>query len=391
MPETEKTNLEDLNPELAASIQSATEETGAQETQETEAPKNAILDADPLKEEAAKGEAPKEEPAKSEINWTEHFGDEYSEPTKIKEAIEKSKRYNPELEKEVDLLKKTKQELQQDLETYKQFEVTDENLFRLNKIKKDDPAKFDLFSKLIYGGLSPQDILKTSLKQKRPTLDADEYLQTKYNDLLSEDADPESIEYKRAKQQLDIDAFDASAEMLKEFNGIEIPKTLSSDEREKLITQKEADKAKAEMDLATSWQPSFQKLRKDKIKIDVKIKDKETGVDKTFMEIADIPDDMFQKTLGGVANYVLDNKMQMNPEADQIVSGMVRDTYILQNFPSIVSSIVEKTLADKEAGLVKDIYNPSKETNNDVPDKDTKNLSPEGELEAHMDKLHGIK
>ena len=226
----------------------------------------------------------------------------------------------------------------------------DEDLFRLNVIKKDKPEEVAGIANLLFGQpdsmqLLVADLMATDEYYKDKPEEAKEEIMQRYEDAFitideeDEDADALTKAKNRATRNMQSEAQKAKQRRIEEFRKIEVPK------REVKPVKTEQEVAD---DMVKTWKPTFDKLKTDGV-ASIKVAE---GFDYKVSE----PEQ--KKILETAANLVLSGSIPQGENAYETLRQTVENYYFLQNKDAILKSYREQIeTATREAAL-KEQHNP---------------------------------
>jgi len=259
------------------------------------------------------------------------------------------------------------QELNQQLEAATKSTIDDPALYRLNKIKKDDPDNFKLFSKILLGSddLDHVDIVRQKLISENPgwenDIDAvnafieDEYGLSQPLPRKPDTDDPDELQayeekLARAKRQmtsakmkLQKDANSFISTLKQKADGIELPERLTPEQR------KEKEEARM-TELKNKWGGYTEKVLESFKQFPVTVNNAE-GKPEIFAHI-DVPKEFLESSKESLYNTLIN--ADADPEqAKQIAFTHVVGQFLMHNQPLINGAILSKAKEMTEEELAK--------------------------------------
>ena len=265
------------------------------------------------------------------------------------------------------------------------FKISDETLYKLDKLSVENKDDFQVAAKLLYGNPNPIDVLKIKHKREHPQLtdeQIEEYINDKYDveipsELVGDEYTEDEIntrkkQIEKAKRkasiqntQITIDSADAKKELVKILDKYELPKTLTEEEKTNLANQKqEEEKAKTQA-FVDSWKPVFKDVSKEIGTFKVNIKGEKEDTEKHFMDI-EIPKEEQQKYLEQAADYILNSRVDVKPDSSEQIREFIFNRYVNDNKSRVFYEIGEQARKLNDEEWKKQIDNPSGTQNKDV-------------------------
>jgi len=294
------------------------------------------------------------------------FGEEYDSPDKIKTALDSYSGLKKEKEEWGNQSTKWNDEklkLEKELKENKS-NIDDPILYRLNKIKKDNPDDYDLYKGIVLtDNVNALKAMTTKFIQSNSAYKddykkAERFIINKYGldlavpgalavdddgEVTQDMVDARNFEIKQAKEKLEFaemslneDANNYKGSMLGKFNEIELPAA----EVEK--TQEERDTIATET--KKGWSPFVEKVMTDVLTIPMP-----TGI-KDEMFNYTIPDDKKQELKEGLMQYAVDNNLPLTKESGGKAYNFFVSSVISLNQADINLKLMQrgKNLADEE-------------------------------------------
>jgi hypothetical protein len=206
--------------------------------------------------------------------------------------------------------------------------IDDEELLKLNILKKQNPEEYPIYKRLVMGNLSDFDKIKLDLKKNHPNLTderIDLLVADKYEALFEEDADKDSKEYKLAETKMILDSEKATENLMKGFNDIKLPEK-----------RKPEDIEKENQQLADSWKVPFQTEILPGLK-SIKIENKDLG---------DVEVPLSDETSDIIATSLAESALSrgLKPDSDSLgeLKEIARNMAIALQFEDISKALVEK-------------------------------------------------
>uniref|UniRef100_A0A6M3MEY4 Uncharacterized protein n=1 Tax=viral metagenome TaxID=1070528 RepID=A0A6M3MEY4_9ZZZZ len=306
------------------------------------------------------GATPREEPSKppvTEIDW-KTFGDGVNT---YDDAINKYKNVSNEsktLKEQREILSKENEKLMKEMQSVRS-EIDDPDLFRLNKIKKENPDQFNVYAKIVLNkdGLSAIDLLKLKFIKDNPQFSdkpekAEQYLRHKYSidldELNSEDFEEPEVNKRKQdiemnKMNLEVDANSVKREILNEFNKIELPK-----KAEPVNTD----------ELKANWNPIVTELVNQFNELPIMVRGINDKEPKEFMKFVVAPEQK-QKFINLVNEYVVTNNMPFTKESLTQAAQFLMVSFQRENQYHINNSILQKARSMEAEEWEKFTNNPS--------------------------------
>jgi len=272
-----------------------------------------------------------------EYNFGRVFGQEYTDPTKIKPILERAAKL-PEIETELETLRTTKTQYEQELQALKTKPTYKNPLFfKLDKIAEESPNELPLYQSFAFGSLSDEDLVKADMKQRYPELAKDEdslklMLSDTYGVYFDEENDPESREYQAAAMRLKMKATDLRAGIQSRLDKIEVPDaaklTLARQEETKQLVEK--------------WKEPFGKIAKSFSKLSLTVPDDKDPKKEVMLMELDIPESERGVYLQMASQHIASSRLSPDNGGAEQLSQLMRQMYIVNNFSSIVAKVAEK-------------------------------------------------
>lgn len=272
-----------------------------------------------------------------EYNFGKVFGKDYSDPTRIKAILEKAGKVT-EYEKELEALRSSKTQFEQQIsELSKKPIYKNPTLYKLDRIYEESPTDYPLIQTFALGQLNDVDLIKADMKAKYPDLAKDEdnlnlMLENEYGALFDPDADTESKEYKAASMKLRMRATDLRKTIQDRLDKIDVPDPAKiSEARTKEINE-----------IVAKWKAPFGQIQKDFTKISITVPDEKSPEKTVELMSFDIPEGERGEYLQLASQHIASSRLSPENGGAEQVSQMIKQMYILRNFPKIVAKVAEE-------------------------------------------------
>ena len=272
-----------------------------------------------------------------EYQFGKVFGQNYNDPNKIKPILERAARL-PEIETELEILRTTKSQYEQEIgilktkPTYK-----NPSFYKLDKISEESPNELPLYQSFVFGNLTDEALVKADMKQRYPDLANDEenlnlILENEYGAYFDPDADQESKEYKAAAMRLKMKATDLRSGIQARLDKIEVPDTA------KMTEQRQAEVTA----LVTKWKEPFGKIAKEFSKITLSVPDEKDPTKEVAFMTLDIPESERGEYFKLASEHIATSRLSPDNGGADTVASLMRQMYIIRNFPKIIAKVAEE-------------------------------------------------
>lgn len=272
-----------------------------------------------------------------EYHFGKVFGKDYSDPTRIKPILEKAGKIS-EYEKELETLRASKTQFEQQIsELSKKPTYKNPTLYKLDRVFEESPNDYPLIQTFALGQLNDVDLIKADIRTKYPDLAKDEtnlqlMLENEYGVLFDPDADNESKEYKAAELKLRMRATDLRKNLQERLDKIEVPDPAKiSEARTKEINE-----------IVAKWKAPFGQIQKDFTKISITVPDEKSPDKMVELMSFDIPESERGEYLQLASQHIAASRLSPENGGAEQVSQMIKQMYILRNFPKIVAKVAEE-------------------------------------------------
>lgn len=266
---------------------------------------------------------------------------EYNSPDEIKTKIKE----RGEFETKVKDYEARVQELEKDLQFHKdQVPFNDENLFRLDQIKKTNPEDYDLCSKLVFGGHTPLEILKIkflkdnpTFKDKKPEL-IENIIMKPYRVTSVEGDDDYEMEVELSHAEMQKAAESAKKELLKPFDAIQLPPRKSAED----IKKEQLD---ASEKVISGWRPKFRGVVEGFFRTQEPIVSFKNKAGEVIFEVkpdfsGNVDEDI--KLYGEMASsQITGNGIPYSEEAENGIRSFMKNLYVIKNIDKIIEASTE--------------------------------------------------
>lgn len=296
-------------------------------------------------------------PSTPVFDFEKEFG---KKPEEIKEVLTK---YDEVVTTNKTLSEKAKlaEDLQAELDTVKNMRhIKNDNIYRLNALYEKDDTSAELTAKILYGGVTPEEILKMNYKLQNPEYKDDDahidaYIKAKYSPelrpeqkekLVDEELtivdDPDAIEYNKKQKLLAFEkmkeaAKEAKSTLLKEFNAIKLPKAKTKEDID-AETKSEKDKMDA---FVSSWQKPFQEITSSFTTVKIEGRPKAGETAPVIFEY-NIPAEQAKEVTKWAAKYIVEQGLELNDESKSYIRDLINYRFINLNLPEMFMSHAEK-------------------------------------------------
>ena len=296
-------------------------------------------------------------PGEITINLQEFEG--VKTPDELKSLVERGRSYSPELETELQDLRKKKTDfetLAEREERIKNFNpYKNPNYYRLEKIAEARPEEVGFYQQIVMGNVSEIDLIKAELLKKHPGIfkEDPDALQTavenEFPALFDQSYESDSKEYKDARLKLRMKASDVRKQYLDELNAIEVPDVNAQ-------TKKEAETREG---LQKSWTPKMEAMKKELDKLPVVVTGEKGKDDLHYFDI-DIPEEDRKQMVDFALKYVMQNQIPLNDESIQSVKEHMQKLWIIQNIKAYTTAVAEEAAKAINGEWRKSIHHPRK-------------------------------
>lgn len=342
-----------------------------------------VVESKPSNE--GEGKNPKEEPKQEKpedkpddvLDFNVILKDKYKTKEELEAILERATKYNPDIEKELLSEKEQKKLLMEENEWFKKLHGDgDESEIRLTLLKRKDSQKAKIASKILDMGdiketQTQLDLMRLKIKSDNPEFQRpDVILKKKYPLLTDPEADKDSDEYAAEQYLLIQDTKSARAELMKEYNEIEVPKKLSKEEREKEKQAEETQKTGKVQALRDEWKSALNEIPKV-----IEYED----ADGEKYEFTDIPKEkILEYKKEFFDGYILPNGFKMDEKLTEVMNQFVKNRYKNDNEKEFIQKIKEQIQENTD----KKKFNPS--SNTAVKDKVSMSM------DEHNNKQFGV-
>lgn len=254
------------------------------------------------------------------------FGD-FSSLDELKDAISYKQKYS-ELESGFKTKEQEYQEKLKEASTAPKYK--NEQLFKLSQI--EDEGKANAIMSIVMNNASDKETYIQHLllsKRAETREDAIKKFENKFPDLSDPSMEPTDSAYRRDAANLNDMADDIRAELNKEFEGIELPR------KEEPISKEEVE---------TSWKPFFGKMTESFSELNWDIE----GGDPISIKLTPEEQESFKVAS---ADYIYHNKFVGSADAAQKLAGMLKSSYLEQNFSKIANALIARGHEQRDADI----------------------------------------
>ena len=294
---------------------------GVKTTPETPAPPKTPLETPPAAPQATPPATPDGKP-NPVTELTEATTDWKSEYERLKGEVDAKKNVNP---------------------------YSNPNYYKLEKLESENAEEAKLYQKLVFGDPDPKELWKIGFKKDHPDATPEQIqrrLEKAFPALFDSNLAAEDPERKDAEMDLDLEAKKVKRDLMKRFDGIEVPDQKKLDD---------AQRAKAD-ELVRNWKPRFEQLAADtKFKVSLP-----TGENNAVEEYDfEIPAAEMGKYLERAAYHTLSSGYKADQEGYAKVKNFMVREYVADNYGTLFSSNAKIVSEKRDALWSKKVNNPA--------------------------------
>lgn len=288
-----------------------------------------------------------------EMPLSKYFGDQYSDPEKVKKLISRGEAFSDDVERELNELRSQKQSFQnQPPVSFKNV-----NYYKLDRLEEIDPDNVGVYRKILFGTPDPMELVRLKTVAENPDVFKEDpealdlYLEDKYPALFGDHKDPDSPEYKRDMTKLKVDANSAKKQFQAKIDSVTLPDGKAQQEQEQALRAKTAEK----------WVTPWNKVRESFTKIPVTVTDKNGKPGGVMMNIELKPEET-KPFLQKAAQFVIQGKLEPTPENVENVKSFLMSLWIRENLAYYNTKIADHIAQSRDGNWRRTVHNPSTNT-----------------------------